>query len=146
MKKIIFFILNPRLLLCLGVAWIITNGWAYIAIGLGNYLDIGWMTAIAAAYLAFLWIPTTPEKIVTIAIAIALLRILFPKDQKTLAVLKGMHEKAKSLLLAKRNKRKNKKKNKEAKQGNQETAEVTGCSDNSCTPDKSDTFNNSEEH
>ena len=94
------------MLLCFGLAWIITNGWSYIMLGVGTYLDIEWMIAISGAYLAFLWLPITPEKIVTIAIAIVILRILFPNDQKTLAVLKGMREKIKES--AKSKKKKNK--------------------------------------
>ncbi len=94
-KKALQFIANPRLLLCVAIAWIITNGWSYIFFAVGTYYGIAWMTAVASAYLAFLWLPVSPEKIVTFAIAIALLRWLFPNDQKTLAVLRALYEKAK---------------------------------------------------
>ena len=104
--KLIRFLLNPRLLLCLGLGWMITNGWAYILFGVGNYCDIGWMTVVSGSYLAFLWVPFTPEKIVTIAIAIVLLRRLFPKDEKTLAVLIEAYHKAK-VKLGRRRRRKN---------------------------------------
>ncbi len=76
-------ILNPRFLLCFGIAWLITNGWSYLLFGLGMLFDIGWMTTVAGAYMAFLWLPFTPEKIVTFAIALGLRRLIFPKDQKT---------------------------------------------------------------
>lgn len=95
LKKIVQFIVNPRLLLCCGVAWIITNGWSYIMLAIGTWLNIGWMQAIAGGYIAFLWVPGTPEKIITVAITIALLRWWFPEDEKTLAVLKEMHQKLK---------------------------------------------------
>ena len=72
-KKIIQFIVNPRLLLCL-------------------------------------WLPVSPEKIVTFAISIALLRWLFPKDEKTLAVLKGLYGKAKQAIQKKKTKKSAKKK------------------------------------
>ncbi len=98
LKKILLFITNPRLLICVAIAWLITNGWSYILFGIGTYFGIGWMTAVAGAYLAFLWLPISPEKIVTFAIAIALLRWLFPDDQKTLAVLKELYAKAKTAL------------------------------------------------
>ena len=91
--KIIQFLLNPRLLLCVGIAWLITNGWSYIMFLLGTYWQIGWMIAVSSAYLAFLWLPVSPEKIMTVLIAMALLRIFFPKDQKTLGVLKELHKK-----------------------------------------------------
>lgn len=97
-KKFIQFIANPRLLLCLGIGWMITNGWSYVMMGLGVWLDIGWMQAVAGAYLTFLWLPISPEKIVTVAIAIALLRWFFPNDQKTLAVLVDMRQKMKAKL------------------------------------------------
>lgn len=92
-KKILGFLLNPKFLLCFGIAWLITNGWSYILMGIGTYYQIGWMVAVAGAYLAFLWLPISPEKIVTFAIAIALLRWLFPNDTKTLAVLKQLLQK-----------------------------------------------------
>lgn len=94
LKKALQFIANPRLLLCFFVGWMITNGWSYILFGLGTYFEIDWMVAVGGAYLALLWLPFTPEKILTCAIAIALLRWLFPGDQKTLAVLHAWHEKA----------------------------------------------------
>ena len=105
LKKVIRFITNPRLLLCVAIAWLITNGWSYILFGVGSYFGIHWMTAVAGAYIAFLWLPISPEKIVTFTIAITLLRLLFPNDQKTLAVLKGFYEKAKAAIKGKRQRR-----------------------------------------
>lgn len=97
-KKVVLFILNPRLLLCFGIAWIITNGWAYIALAVATYFKIGWLIALSGGYLALMWVPGTPEKIVTVAISIFLLRVLFPKDEKTLGILKQWHEKFVSAL------------------------------------------------
>ncbi len=94
-KKVLQFIANPRLLMCIAIAWFITNGWSYVMLGIGTYYKIEWMMTVSGAYLAFLWLPVSPEKIVTFAIAIALLRLLFPNDQKTLAILKRFYEKAK---------------------------------------------------
>ena len=108
-RKIGQFLLNPRLVLCVAIAWLITNGWSYILFALGTFLGIHWMTVVAGAYLTFLWIPFTPEKIVTIAIAIALLRWLFPNDEKTLAVLRRWYEKAKNAVRRKREEHREKK-------------------------------------
>lgn len=105
LKKTLQFIANPRLLLCWLVAWVITNGWSYILFGIGTYYEIEWMIGVAGAYLAFLWLPISPEKLVTAAIAIALLRWLFPSDQKTLAVLRGWYEKAKAAVHTRREKK-----------------------------------------
>lgn len=94
-KKALLFITNPRLLLCLGIGWIITNGWSYVMLAVGTYFDIKWMMAVGGGYVIFLWLPISPEKLLTVAIAIGLLRLLFPKDTKTLAVLKDLYQKAK---------------------------------------------------
>ena len=103
-KKVIQFLLNPRFLLCFGLAWMITNGWSYVFVGVGTIYEIGWMFAVGTAYLAFLWLPFTPEKIVTVFISIAFLKWLFPKDEKTLAVLQQMYQKAKDALKSKKKK------------------------------------------
>lgn len=95
-KTVLWFFANPRLLLCVGLAWMITNGWSYMLMGIGIVWDIVWMQTVAGAYLAMLWFPFTPEKIITVIIAISLLRWLFPKDEKTLGILKKMAEKAKN--------------------------------------------------
>ena len=94
-KKVIQFIANPRFLLCIGIAWIFTNGWSYILLAIGTFFEIGWMTAVASGYLAFLWLPVSPEKLVTVAIAMVLLRFLFPNDQKALGILKELYKKYK---------------------------------------------------
>ena len=105
-KKMIRFILNPRLILCFGIAWILTNGWSYALLAMGTYFHIEWMAAIAGAYLTFLWLPFTPEKIVTAVIAIVLLRFLFPKDQKTLSILTNIYNKTKEKFRSSKNNRK----------------------------------------
>lgn len=94
-KAIYEFILNPRLLLCFGLAWLITNGWAYIAVAFGAMYDISILATIGATYLAFLWLPITPEKIVTVIISIQLLKRIYPEDKKTLAKLYELKRKAK---------------------------------------------------
>ena len=111
--KALRFILNPRLLLCFGIAWMITNGWSYLMLAVGTWLGVPWMIAVASAYLAILWLPS-PEKILTCAIAILLLRLLFPKDKYTLGVLQDMHRAA---LDAFRNRKNKKKKKEDDKQG-----------------------------
>lgn len=102
LKKTWQFIANPRLLICFLIGWLITNGWSYVMFAVGTICEIEWMIAVSGAYLAFLWLPISPEKLVTIAIAIALLRWLFPGDQKTLAVLRGWYEKAKAAVQTRR--------------------------------------------
>ena len=114
-KKIFQFILNPRFLVCFGIGWMITNGWSYVLFAVGTLLDIEWMVIVSSAYLAFLWLPISPEKLVTLAIAIILLKFLFPNDKKTLGVLQDLHKKAKEKILNRKNNRKKGKENKENK-------------------------------
>ncbi len=102
-KKVLSFFFNPHLLLCFGIAWMITNGWAYIAAIAGTVFHIKWMMAVGLGYLAFLWIPLSPEKIVTVAIAILLLRFIFPKDEKTLGTLREMSAQVKAKVKKKKN-------------------------------------------
>ena len=106
LKKTVQFIANPRLILCFMIGWMITNGWSYIMFGLGTYLGIEWMIALGGAYMALLWVPFTPEKIITCTIAIGLLRWLFPGDTKTLAVLRGWYDKAKEAFRARQERKK----------------------------------------
>ena len=86
-KSALRVILNPRLLLCFVIAWMITNGWCYLAIIFGASFGVTWLTLIGTAYAGFLWFPFTPEKIVTVLLSIFLLRLLFPHDEQTLKFL-----------------------------------------------------------
>lgn len=105
-KKILKFILNYRLIICWFIAWFITNGWSYVMLGFGTYYEINWMISISSAYLAFLWLPISPEKLVTIVIAITLLKLIFPYDQETLAVLNDTYKKLKDKLRKRKDKKK----------------------------------------
>ncbi len=88
LRRWVQFFLNPRLLLCFGIAWIATNGWCYVFILLGAWLKLGWMATVGTAWAGILWLPGTPEKLVTLIIAMFLLRWLFPSDEKTLRLLR----------------------------------------------------------
>jgi hypothetical protein len=111
-KTAVMFLLNPRLLLCFGIGWMITNGWSYVLLGLGTWLENEWMIGIASAYLTFLWLPVSPEKLVTVAIAIALMRLMFPRDQRTLGILKQLRANIKDSICIKNQQRKEKKQQK----------------------------------
>ena len=79
---------NPHMLICIAIAWFITNGWSYLALGLGWAFEINWLRNIGAVYLAILWAPGTPEKLITFGVAMLMLKLLFPKDVRTLALLR----------------------------------------------------------
>ena len=53
------FIKDWRTMISFLLAWLITNGWGYIFIVLGNVLDIKWMFVVGTSYIAFLWMPFT---------------------------------------------------------------------------------------
>lgn len=74
----------------------ITNGWSYIFVICGPIFHITWMTTVGAAYQAFLWMPFTPEKLVTIPIAIFFHTMMFKNDAKTHDQLIAMKAEAKS--------------------------------------------------
>lgn len=108
-RRVLEFFLNPRLLLCFGLAWFITNGWSYVFAAVGSALNITWMYVIGFSWMTFLWFPFTPEKIITLFITLFLLRRLFPSDQKTLGVI--LREQAvlkASMARAKQNRRRKK--------------------------------------
>lgn len=95
LRKTLSLLLNPRYVFCYGIAWCITNGWAYALAVIGTWLKSKWLIALGSGYLAVIWTPFTPEKILTTAVAIWLLRRLFPNDQKTLAVFIRIQRSAK---------------------------------------------------
>ena len=121
--KILQFVLNPRLLLCFGIAWMITNGWSYVMLAVGTWLGVPWMIAVASAYLTILWLPS-PEKILTCAIAILLLRLLFPRDKYTLGVLQDMRDKAIEAFKSRKNKKKKDEQNTEADREHSDISET----------------------
>lgn len=107
-KKWIIFIFNPRFLLCFIIGWLITNGWSYIFFAVGTYFEITWMIVTGTTYMSLLWAPLTPEKIITLIIAIFLLKLFFPKDEKTLKVLQEELKRAKASFKRQMDKIKNK--------------------------------------
>ena len=96
---------NWRFLICFGLAWMITNGWSYVFIFLGTRLDIKWMSITGTTYLAFLWLPFTPEKLITIPIALWFLKIFFPSDKSIHEELNKELEQEKISLRKKQNKK-----------------------------------------
>lgn len=68
---------RPTLWISFIIAWIITNGHAYILLGVGMTLGIPWMEWYGATYLAILWMPFTPEKVITFPLAFFIEKQLF---------------------------------------------------------------------
>lgn len=69
--------LTPKMFISFGIAWVITNGWSYVAILIGWLFGINLLMTIGIGYQAFLWLPFTIEKPITFAIAIFIHKTLF---------------------------------------------------------------------
>lgn len=63
------------------IAWNITNGWCYAFILFGSIFHIKWMRITGLSYLAFLWLPTTPEKLITVPLGMGIKKILFRRKK-----------------------------------------------------------------
>lgn len=87
------YLLHPHFLICFLLGWMVTNGWAYLGLLVGRVLSLNGLTSISAAYLAFLWLPFTPEKILTFSLALLFLKRLFPEDHKVREILEELKKK-----------------------------------------------------
>lgn len=67
--------MRPSIGISFLIAWMITNGWAYLFIAIGTDA----MRIVGATYAAILWLPFTPEKLVTVPLAILIQKILFTR-------------------------------------------------------------------
>jgi hypothetical protein len=72
----------------------ITNGWAYL-IAFTPLVKSEWIVWVARTYIGFLYLPWTPEKLITIPIAIWIHIRLFKYDYKTHKQLQEMLQQAK---------------------------------------------------
>lgn len=109
LKTLKYFFVNPHLVICFAIAWIITNGWAYASLVLGTRFGIKWLTVVAGAYIAVLYSPLCAEGILTFIIAIGLMKLLFPKDEKTLRLIRVYFRRYKTRFLRSLRNRKKKK-------------------------------------
>lgn len=67
--------LTWRIIVCYLPFWFLASGWAWLFSIIGK----GWIRGIAISWLAILWLPCCPEKVVTIPLSIWLHKKLFPK-------------------------------------------------------------------
>ena len=70
--------MKPTLAISFMLAWFLTNGWAYLLAALGT----GWVRAVALTYISILWLPFTPEKLITIPLAFFIQKLLFIRKEK----------------------------------------------------------------
>jgi len=65
------------------VPFMVVNGWAWIGTALLPLVGPNWFTIAASTWLAILWLPCTPEKLITIPAALWIHTRLFGKHGKT---------------------------------------------------------------
>jgi chaperonin GroEL len=75
------FVLDWKTFLCYIPVWFVFSGWTYAAIAFGS----PWWKAAGGAWLAMLWMPWCPEKLITIPITLWLKRIIFKKENLYMA-------------------------------------------------------------
>lgn len=71
--------LTWRILICYLPFWMLFTGWTYVALAIGN----AWWKTAAGVWLAWMWMPWCPEKLITIPLTIWLHKILFPNKSTT---------------------------------------------------------------
>ena len=62
--------LNWRILIIYLPIWFIMSGWTYLFIYLGTRHHISWMLASGTFWATILWLPFTPEKLITIPLTL----------------------------------------------------------------------------
>lgn len=99
-KKIKIYIkpfINWRFLVAYFIPFMLINGWAWIGFALMPVIGSNWYTIASTTWLGILWLPCTPEKLITIPMAIFIHTKLFgPKDPKTREDLDKLYSEAKS--------------------------------------------------
>lgn len=83
LRRIIAFFKDWRNAISFIIAWIITNGWGWAFMFLGRILGIKWMRYAGDAYIAFLWMPGVNEKVVTVALAVFIKKVLFRRKMNS---------------------------------------------------------------
>ena len=69
--------LNWRILIIYLPIWFIMSGWTYLFIYLGTRHHVGWMLAAGTFWATVLWLPFTPEKLITVPLTILVYVKLF---------------------------------------------------------------------
>jgi hypothetical protein len=62
--------LNWRILIIYLPIWFIMSGWTYLFIYLGTKYSVGWMLAAGTFWATVLWLPITPEKLITVPLTL----------------------------------------------------------------------------
>ena len=76
--------LNWRILVIYVPIWFIMSGWTYLFIYLGTRHHVGWMLAAGTFWATALWLPFTPEKLITVPLTLYLYVKLFGSGNEKL--------------------------------------------------------------
>ena len=97
-NKIIIYLkpfLDWKFLVSYLIPFSLVNGWAWVGTFLLPIIGSNWFTIAASTWLTILWMPWTPEKLVTIPMAIWIHHLLFKNDKKTKIKMQKMYDEAK---------------------------------------------------
>lgn len=97
-NKIIIYLkpfLDWKFLVSYLIPFSLINGWAWVGTFLLPIIGSNWFTIAASTWLAILWMPWTPEKLITIPMAIWIHHLLFKNDKKTKIKMQKMYDEAK---------------------------------------------------
>lgn len=86
-KIVIFYLENPlvfyhrfrgawKYTISFFLAWMVTNGWAYAL----AFTNLGLISSIANKYIIMLWLPWTPEKLITFPLSYLFHKILWQEN------------------------------------------------------------------
>lgn len=70
LKTYISPFLNWKILVIYLPIWFLMSGWTYLFIYLGTKYHISWMLASGTFWFTILWLPFTPEKLITIPLTL----------------------------------------------------------------------------
>ena len=73
--KYVLPFLSWRIIVCYLPFWFIFTGWTYVAVAIGNT----WWKTVASSWLAWMFMPWCPEKLITIPATIWLHKKIFPR-------------------------------------------------------------------
>ena len=91
--------LNWRILIIYVPIWFIMSGWTYLFIYLGTRYHISWMLASGTFWATILWLPITPEKLITIPLTLFIYMRVFGHGNKDTASGQLQREKLEAMVL-----------------------------------------------
>lgn len=71
--------LTFKMILVFGGVWILSNGIWYV-LAFAPLPIPNWLACFSRSYIAFLWLPTSPEKLITIPFSVWLYKKLFKEE------------------------------------------------------------------